>query len=208
MVRICELGVAGGTEAEMDIGVPIKDWGEVNTARLRKAIVRQPDVAWGEDKQRQVDYDVHRQTKSIVMLFASQTWPRVTITREKGWDRIADVAEPVMAEVIKRFYPPGGTIIRAVAAKLMAGGNITPHIDSLTSFAYGHRIHIPVTTNKLVRFMIDGSPYRFEIGHVYEINNQKIHSVMNAGKEDRISFIFDYVPPGVAAEQNAVFLNG
>jgi len=192
----------------MDIGIAIKDWGEVDTSILREAILNQDDIAWDEDDQRQDDYDVHRQTKSIVMLFASLTWPRVTISREKGWDRIADVANPIMAEIIERFYPPGGTIIRAVAAKLVAGGNITPHIDSLKSFSYGHRIHIPVTTNKLVRFMIDGRPYRFEIGHVYEINNQKTHSVMNAGKEDRINFIFDYVPPDVAKEQNAVFVNG
>jgi len=192
----------------MDIGIPIKDWGEVDTSILRDAILNQDDPAWAEDDQRQDDYEAHRQTKSIVMLFASLTWPQVTITREKGWDRIADVANPIMAEIIERFYSPGGTIIRAVAAKLAAGGNITPHIDSLESFSYGHRIHIPVTTNKLVRFMIDGRPYRFEIGNVYEINNQKVHSVMNAGKQDRISFIFDYIPADVAKEQNAVFVNG
>jgi len=192
----------------MDIGIPIKDWGEVDTTSLREAILSQDDLAWNEDDQRQDDYEVHKQTKSIVMLFASQSWPRVTITREMGWDRIADVANRVMAGIIERFYPPGGTIIRAVAAKLVAGGIITPHRDTLKSFTYGHRIHIPITTNKLVRFMIDGRPYRFEIGHVYEINNQKIHSVMNAGKEDRINFIFDYVPADVAKEQNAVFVNG
>lgn len=192
----------------MDLGVPIKDLGEVETTALREAILNQDDAAWDEDEQRQDDYDVHRQTKSIIVLFASQTWPRVTITREKGWDRIAEVANPIMAEIIERFYPPGGTIIRAVAAKLVAGGKITPHIDTLESFAYGHRIHIPITTNKLVRFMIDGRPYRLEIGHVYEINNLKTHSVMNAGKEDRVTFIFDYVPPELAKEQNAVFVNG
>jgi hypothetical protein len=43
--------------------------------------------------------------------------------------------------------------------------------------------------------MIDGRPYRFELGQAYEINNQKNHGVMNKGKEDRITFIFDYVPP-------------
>jgi hypothetical protein len=192
----------------MDIGIPIKDWGAVDTTVLREAILAQDDIAWDEDEQRQDDYDVHRQTKSIVMLFASQTWPQVTITREKGWDRLADVANPIMAEIIEQFYPPGGTIIRAVAAKLSAGGNISPHIDALKSFAYGHRIHIPITTNKLVRFMIDGQPYRFEIGNVYEINNQKTHSVINAGREDRINFIFDYVPADVAKEQNAKFVNG
>jgi hypothetical protein len=192
----------------VDIGIPIKDWGEVDTTTLHDAILDQDDLAWEEDDQRQDDYDVHKQTKSIVMLFASQTWPRVIITREKGWDRIAEVANPIMADILERFYPPGGTIIRAVAAKLVAGGSITPHRDTLESFSYGHRIHIPVTTNKLVRFMIGGQPYRFEIGHVYEINNQKTHSVVNAGKEDRINFIFDYVPADAAKEQNAVFVNG
>jgi hypothetical protein len=191
----------------VDIGIPIQDWGAVDATNLREAILNQDDLAWDEDDLRQDEYDVHRQTKSIVMLFASETWPRVTITRKKGWDRIADVANPIMAEIIEQFYPPGGTIIRAVAAKLVAGGVITPHIDTLKSFAHGHRIHIPITTNKLVRFMIDGRPYRFEIGNVYEINNQKTHSVMNAGKEDRISFIFDYVPAENAKQQKAEFVN-
>lgn len=192
----------------MDIGTPIKDLGELDATPLCDAILEQDEIAWHEDDQRQVDYYAHRQTKSIVMLFASQTWPEVTITREKGWDRLAHVANPIMDEIIERFYPPGGTIIRAVAANLVAGGSITPHIDTLKSFAYGHRIHIPITTNNLVRFMIDGQPYRFEMGHVYEINNQITHSVLNAGKEDRISFIFDYIPADIAEHQNAVFVNG
>ena len=54
---------------------------------------------------------------------------------------------------------------------------------------------MPITTNPRVRFMIDGRPYQFKVGEAYEINNQKTHSVMNKGGEDRITFIFDYVPP-------------
>ena len=30
---------------------------------------------------------------------------------------------------------------------------------------------------------------------LYEINNQKKHSVMNKGTAGRINFIFDYIPP-------------
>lgn len=60
----------------------------------------------------------------------------------------------------------------------------------------GHRIHVPITTNSGVQFTIEGKPYPFEVGKAYEINNQKKHSVMYLGKEDRISFIFDYVPLG------------
>jgi hypothetical protein len=49
-----------------------------------------------------------------------------------------------------------------------------------------------------VRYTISGKPYAFEVGNAYEINNQMKHSVLNMGSEDRISFIFDYVPPAAA----------
>ena len=81
-----------------------------------------------------------------------------------------------------------------MAAKLVAGGIIAPHRDTHQSFCNSHRIHIPITTNPGVRFMIDGRPHCFEVGQAYEINNQKNHSVMNHGDEDRITFIFDYMP--------------
>ena len=99
-----------------------------------------------------------------------------------------------MHDIIANHYSPGGTIIRAMAAKLLVDGKITPHIDLHPSFQAGHRIHVPITTNPRVRFMIDGRPYKFKVGEAYEINNQKMHSVANKGKEDRITFIFDYVP--------------
>ena len=82
-----------------------------------------------------------------------------------------------------------------MCAKLLSGKVIKPHVDQHPSFHAGHRIHVPITTNPRVRFMIDGRPQRMQIGNVYEINNQKRHSVMNKGSEGRINFIFDYVPP-------------
>ena len=69
------------------------------------------------------------------------------------------------------------------------------HRDTHPSFRHAHRIHVPITTNPGVRFMINGRPHRFAVGNAYEINNQMNHSVLNAGKEDRIAFIFDYLPP-------------
>ena len=122
-------------------------------------------------------------------------WPAITVSREAGWDLLADAAVPLMQDVLARHYAPGGTIIRAMAAKLLPGEVITPHRDTHPSFAFGHRIHVPITTNGRVRFMIDGRPYRFEVGQAYEINNLLTHSVMNKGAEARINFIFDYVPP-------------
>lgn len=180
----------------MNIDTPLRELGPVNSSALRDAILAQGEEAWREDKYRQETFDVHYSTESIVVLFVDlERWPDVVVSREPGWDRLSEVALPLMNDIIQKFYPPGGTVIRAMAAKLLSGGKITPHVDKHPSFHKGHRIHIPVTTNSRVRFMIDGQPYQFKPGEAYEINNQKMHSVMNKGKEDRITFIFDYVPP-------------
>lgn len=180
----------------MNIEGRIRELGPVDSAALVEAVLAQEEAAWREEQHRQEAYDVHRQTESIVLVFADlDNWPKFDVRKEPGWDRLAEVAVPVMHDIIGRCYPPGGTIIRAMAAKLKAGGKITPHVDKHPSFHIGHRIHIPITTNRRVRFMIDGRPHQFQVGKAYEINNQKMHSVSNKGSEDRITFIFDYVPP-------------
>jgi len=180
----------------MDIGVPIRELGEVDQQALSAAVLGQDESAWHEELSRQQTYDVHQQTESIVLVFVNlEHWPTWEVQKRPGWDRLAEAAVPVMHDIIARHYKPNGAIIRAMAAKLVAGGKITPHVDSHPSFHKGHRIHVPITTNPRVRFMIDGRPYRLQVGQAYEINNQKTHSVMNKGQEDRITFIFDYVPP-------------
>ncbi len=180
----------------MDIETPLRELGPVDSSAMAEAILGQEAEAWREELHRQESYDVHRDTESIVMVFTDlEDWPNITIKKEPGWDRLANSAVPVMHDIIGRFYPKGGTIIRAMAAKLSAGGKIKPHRDAHPSFHRGHRIHVPIKTNPRVRFMIDGRPYRLQVGQAYEINNQKNHSVANKGAEDRITFIFDYLPP-------------
>lgn len=179
----------------MDIGLPLRALGPVDSTALRQAVLAQEEAAWFEDQYRQEAFEVHHATQSIVVLFVEiDRWPDVVVKQEPGWPRLADVALPVMNDIISRHYEPGGTVIRAMAAKLVAGGKITPHVDRHPSFHAGHRIHVPISTNPRVRFMIDGRPYQLEVGQAYEINNQMTHSVMNKGAEDRITFIFDYVP--------------
>jgi hypothetical protein len=184
----------------MDIEVPLRDLGAIDATALRDAIIGQDDVAWHEDEFRQKSYDVHHQTRSIVMLALDDTkWPERSVYQGHGWARIADIAVPIIQEIIEKHYPVGGELIRAVAAKLKAGANIKAHSDIHQSFHCAHRIHVPITTNPKVWFTIDGRPYQFKLDRAYEINNQKQHSVMNKGAEDRITFIFDYLPPGPLA---------
>ncbi len=180
----------------MDIGLPLKNLGDVDSAPLRDAILAADDQAWLDNSHRQSAYEVHHQTQSLIMLFVeTKRWPEIEVTKESGWNRLAVAAIPIIRSLLEQFYPAGGTLVRAMAAKLVSGGIISPHFDKHPSFHVGHRIHIPITTNPRVRFMIDGRPYRFEVGKAYELNNQKQHSVMNKGAEDRITFIFDYIPP-------------
>ena len=191
----------------MDIGVEQRCLGEVDMHALKERILQQEAAAWAEQAIRQQSYEVHQDTESIVMLFCDESWPEGEIYREAGWDRLADVAMPVINNIINSFYANGGTLLRAMAAKLKAQGRINPHRDKLRSFHIGHRVHVPITTSSAVRYTISGKPYQFEVGNAYEINNQRLHSVMNLGSEDRISFIFDYVPAdklpeGVAASMD------
>ncbi len=186
----------------MDIGVPLRDLGEINTDALREAIFALEKSVWDENTYRQQAYKEHANTKSVVLLFTdNEAWPEIEVTKENGWDLLAEHVEPIMNKILSEHYPPGGTVIRCMIANLTVGGIITTHVDGHPSFHVGHRIHVPITTNPRVRFMIEGKPYQFKVGKVYELNNQKTHSVMNKGKEDRWTLIFDYVP----ADQNVTF---
>ncbi len=184
----------------MDIDVPLRELGVIDATALRETIFDQEDAAWHEDKSRQESFYVHDQTWSIILVSVDDTkWPERDVSQGPGWDRLADVAMPVMQEIIKKHYPTGGEVIRAVAARLKAGQNIKAHTDIHQSFHCAHRIHVPISTNPKVWFTIDGRPYQLKVGQSYEVNNQKQHSVVNKGVEDRITFIFDYMPPGPLA---------
>lgn len=178
----------------MDIGVDQKCLGAVDSAALADRILQQGDEAWTEQAIRQQQYEVHKDTESIVMLFCDEGWPEGEVYREAGWERLAPVAMPLIETIIRDHYEPGGVVLRAMAAKLKANGRINTHRDKLRSFHMGHRIHVPITTSPGVRFTISGKPYTFATGFAYELNNQKKHSVINMSREDRITFIFDYVP--------------
>lgn len=95
-------------------------------------------------------------------------------------------------QVLKEMYGPG-KLWNVQVAKLKSKGKILPHIDLGIDFAISHRIHIPLVTNKKVIFDVDGKKLHLEVGSVYEINNLKLHSVVNDSEYDRIHIIFDYV---------------
>ncbi len=184
----------------MEFNGTLKDLGEVDSAPLAERVLGLDASVWQQNQYRQNAYSVHEHTESLVMVFCSG-WPELTVTRESAWEPLRDLAVPLMHAILDAHYPAEGTIIRAMAAKLKPGGVITPHRDTHESFVHSHRIHVPLSTNAGVRFMINGRPHRLQTGRAYEVNNQRNHSVMNSGREDRVTFIFDYLPRAGAGQE-------
>ena len=179
---------------KMQIGEAYRRLGPVSAVSLQAALLEQDERTWLEDDSRQRNFEVHRQTESIILLFCDG-WPEITVSRHTGWTRLAPLAEPLMDDIIARWYPQGGRVIRAMAARLQPGRRIDPHRDTHPSFEVSHRIHVPLQTGPGVRFTVDGKPCPMRVGEAIEINNQLTHSVVNLGREPRITFIFDYLPP-------------
>jgi hypothetical protein len=174
----------------MLLETPVRLLGPVDHLPLRAAVAAVSAQAWLEDDIRQKSFEQHKQTQSMVMLF-SNTWPDPQVERRSGWDHFAGPASAVIDDIIAKHYPPGGRIIRAMAAKLLSGGRIAKHRDVHPSFAASHRIHVPLVTNPKVDFLIRGVNHYLEEGVAYEVSNLDYHAVTNRGP-DRIHFIFDY----------------
>lgn len=83
----------------------------------------------------------------------------------------------------------GEQLGRVVLARLPPGGRIYPHADLPDHAAYYHRIHFLLQGEML--FTVDGKSELMTQGQVWEIDNSKVHEVVNTGYTDRISLIVD-----------------
>lgn len=179
----------------MKLETAIRDLGPVNYTGLKSAVQSVPEQAWLEDTLRQEKFvDFHQQTQTIILLFCDG-WPDIKISRRSGWDLFAPHVGPIIKPILETYYRPKGFVIRAMLAKLMAGGLISPHEDVHPSFAVSHRVHVPIITNGMVDFTIGEETFNLKEGVAYEINNLETHGVHNRSGEDRVHFIFDYAEP-------------
>lgn len=174
---------------------PAKYLGRADCNAVNKLLDRTPDYRWQENKFRQIVYaNVHAETQSIILILYDGIWPDVKIYRRNGWNYFGDQVFAVMKSILFAHYAPGGTIIRAMLARLPAGAKILRHIDTDPSFAASHRIHVPLRTNQAVEFTVGETLITTEVGLAFELNNAMPHMVVNAGKTDRVHLIFDYMP--------------
>jgi hypothetical protein len=87
-------------------------------------------------------------------------------------------------------FPFEKTSVRLL--RLAAGAIVKPHQDHCLGYEDDcFRIHIPVITNDLVEFMLDGERLIMKEGECWYIDANFTHSVINRGKEDRIHLVID-----------------
>ena len=78
--------------------------------------------------------------------------------------------------------------------RLGPGSRIREHRDLNLGFEDGEvRLHVPVTTDPAVEFLLDREPVRMEPGEVWYLDLNLRHSVVNAGTEPRVHLVVDCV---------------
>src|ERR1700761_6403303 len=122
----------------MKLDIPVKTLGPVNHLPLRAAVEAMDSSIWLEDTLRQQSFEQHMATQSVILMFATG-WPQVKVEKRNGWDYLSEAAIPLMMQAVGNHYRPGGLILRAMVAKLVAGGEIAEHVDGHGSFDISHR---------------------------------------------------------------------
>jgi hypothetical protein len=165
----------------MKLKEPFKYIGRMPVEPFHYRINKLPKDIWDKCDYRQISFNVHKNTKSIVILF-------------DGYldQMLYDLFKPVLIPEIDRMA--AGRIYklhRIIIANLPAGEKIDTHIDEYKIFDYVRRFHLVLKTNKDVDFYCGGEIKNLKRGEVWEISNRDKHNVVNRGTTDRWHLIFD-----------------
>lgn len=180
--------------------------GSVDIAALRDRVLALPEEQWEGETFRQQRYEVHRDTRTISLVFDAD-FRHTHPTRLPALQMFEPYLRPILELAAGHFdgSPAGqslleeygmGYFVRANLVRMQAGGEITEHTDNNFSLVHSHRIHIAIMTNDDVWFSVGKERINIPEGEIYEINNRRVHSVRNEGSTDRIHLIMDYVIPG------------
>ena len=181
--------------------------GSHDISGLKEKILRLTDEEWDEESWRQKQYDVHKFTHTISLIF-DRDFRHTKPTIHSRYELFRKNIEPIIIK-INSYYNQmlkykrlknkhgDGYVIRINLVKLDgAGSDIDAHVDNLFTLSHSHRIHIPIITNDKVKFSISDEIKNLKVGEIWEINNREMHSVVNDGDNYRVHMIIDWVIPG------------
>ena len=179
-----------------DFDGELKDLGPVADALLtplEDKLVEQPGLWLTADRGKPNRFEAFKgSTLHIVFQFPSDLRSHRESAYAPIWDEWQPVLEPLITHATQSYGYPHGRTARIMLARLLAGRDVARHVDTSPSAEVPHKIHIPLTTNPEVRFLIGEGDYYLIRGRAYEVNNRKPHEVRNRSAVDRVHLIFDY----------------
>jgi len=142
----------------------------------------------------------HTHVKHLTFFFDSKEFNR-TIIKPYNQDILPLLLNDLnnITNIVHKYYNNNNLIIgRCLATNLKSNSIISKHRDGGNIVLLnGHRLHIPIITNKLVSFSVGNETKILQEGTIYEINNLRQHSVENNSNEDRLHLIIDYIEPDI-----------
>lgn len=180
--------------------------GSFELSDLKTRILQFTEEDWSRNDLRQKKFETHKDTKTIPLIF-DEDMRHENPTFMPEYKLLESQLKPLYAFIkrhynkslkYKRLQKKHGNAypIRTILARLRPNGSIRAHMDRNHTLTHGHRIHIPIVTDKSVYFSVGENTQYLEEGEVWEINNRHIHQVENKSEIHRIHIIIDWVIPG------------
>jgi hypothetical protein len=159
-----------------------------------KSIVEKFNSEWQINTSRQRSEYTHRFTESFFLYTHPLWWNINTPYQGKQMcfdNNIMSIVDPIVKE-LEEFHD--GKVGQCLLIKLKGFGDIHPHDDSGDYLMHSRRHHIPIITNQNVFFTVAEKTITMREGECWEINNAKIHSVVNKSPLNRIHLLVDIIP--------------
>jgi hypothetical protein len=171
-----------------------------NISRLRRTNITKiksfleifSEDIWNQWDLRQKVFTSHKTTKTYPLFWSFDIEDNNIFVYKKNINsELWDLITPELDYLTKKYK---GNIIKCMFVLLPPNEKIYEHWDSNLLLLFSHRVHLPIKTNKKVKFFINKIPYFLREGILYEFNNQNMHYVENNSEEDRIHLIIDILP--------------
>lgn len=164
-----------------------------DVSKIKEHISRYKDE-WLINTDRQRDSKHHTKTYTYVIHYMELIddftgyQPKIEDNVDK---ELLNMILPVLQDMEKIY---NGKFARVLLVNLPPKSDITPHFDKHEYFNITRRFHLPIMTNDLAMFTVGDETIKMQEGQCWEINNKKVHRVVNDGDTDRTHLIFDIAP--------------
>ena len=134
----------------------------------------------------------HLNTHGILQSFA--------LYPSEGWSNLPQLEQ---SPALLRFITALPYQVKSVRLmRLHPAAEIKPHRDHGLCLEKGEaRLHLPLQTNELLKFVVNDQLVPMQAGELWYINADQVHQVENKGAESRINLVLDCVVNDELKEQ-------